>query len=70
MSANACVHVRLVAVADPCGVAGAYNLSTGGGGQTPIGATQGDKGSELPVGVVTEWKAGAVEEVGFMLGAK
>eukprot|EP01051_Picozoa_sp_SAG22_P001609 SAG22_NODE_65_length_23128_cov_51.766609_4_plen_254_part_00 len=56
-------------VADPCGVAGAYKLPVGGGGQTPIGAKQGDKGSGLPVGVVTDWKAGAVEEVGFMLGA-
>lgn len=56
-------------VSDPCGVAGAYKESTGGGGQTPIGAKQGDKGSELPVGVVTNWKAGGVEEVGFMLGA-
>eukprot|EP01049_Picozoa_sp_SAG25_P008851 SAG25_NODE_829_length_5170_cov_2.432656_6_plen_276_part_00 len=55
--------------ADPCGVAGAYKLAVGGGGQTPIGAKQGDKGSELPVGVITEWKKGAVEEVGFMLGA-
>lgn len=54
-------------VSDPCGVAGAYKLPAGGGGQTPIGAKQGDRGSELPVDVVTEWKASAVQEVGFML---
>eukprot|EP01052_Picozoa_sp_SAG31_P008816 SAG31_NODE_451_length_15511_cov_77.547301_10_plen_118_part_00 len=99
-------------VSDPCGIAGAYEEATGGGGQvrsscmcndcvtkccrapnsvqtkflaiarpaqshtltplvqTPIGSKQGDKGSELPVGVITNWKAGGVEEVGFMLGAK
>ena len=41
-------------VADPCGVAGAYVRSTGGGGETPIGSKQGDLGSELPVNVVTQ----------------
>lgn len=58
--------------ADPCGVAGGYLTAQGGGGQTPEGAThQGQKGSTLPPleGVRTEWKAGGVEEVGFMLGA-
>ena len=45
-------------------------MAQGGGGQTPEGAThQGQKGSTLPPleGVRTEWKAGGVEEVGFML---
>jgi hypothetical protein len=59
------------AVLDPCGIAGGYWNMTGGGGETPIGAKQGDLGSKLPSlkGVHTEWQAGGVAEVGFMLGA-
>jgi hypothetical protein len=58
-------------VLDPCGFAGGYLETRGGGGQTPIGAHQGDLGSKLPPleGVHTEWQAGGVAEVGFMLGA-
>ena len=58
-------------VIDPCGIAGGYHTERGGGGETPIGAKQGDLGSKLPPldGVHTEWKAGGVATVGFMLGA-
>lgn len=47
-------------VSDPCGLAGGYNRPTGGGGETPAGAKQGDPGSKLPPlkGVQTEWLAG------------
>lgn len=43
----------------------------GGGGETPDGAHQGDRGSKLPPlpGVHTQWTAGAVEQVGWMVGA-
>eukprot|EP00326_Haptolina_ericina_P000681 CAMPEP_0181207818 /NCGR_PEP_ID=MMETSP1096-20121128/21792_1 /TAXON_ID=156174 ORGANISM="Chrysochromulina ericina, Strain CCMP281" /NCGR_SAMPLE_ID=MMETSP1096 /ASSEMBLY_ACC=CAM_ASM_000453 /LENGTH=374 /DNA_ID=CAMNT_0023298851 /DNA_START=49 /DNA_END=1173 /DNA_ORIENTATION=+ len=56
---------------DPCGVAGGYAKPTGGGGETPMGATQGDRGSALPrhAEVRTEWPAGGVAEVGWMLAA-
>jgi hypothetical protein len=58
-------------VLDPCGFAGGYTTAQSGGGQTPIGAHQGDLGSKLPPleGVHTEWQAGGTAEVGFMLGA-
>ena len=51
------------------GVAGGYLTEQGGGGQTPEGAKQGDKGSKLPPlkGVNTTWNAGDAVEVGFML---
>jgi hypothetical protein len=54
-----------------CGIAGGYHETRGGGGQTPFGAHQGDLGSKLPPleGVHTEWKAGGIADVGFMLGA-
>lgn len=56
---------------DPCGIAGGYAKWTGGGGETPMGANQGDKGSALPkhADVVTQWPAGGVAEVGWMLAA-
>lgn len=56
---------------DPCGIAGGYANETGGGGETPPGANQGDKGSALPkhVNVSTEWAAGGIAEVGWMLAA-
>jgi lytic starch monooxygenase len=56
---------------DPCGVAGGYAVVTGGGGETPEGARQGDKGSLLPrhANVTTEWPAAGVAEVGWMLAA-
>lgn len=57
-------------VVEPSGIAGGYLKAQGGGGQTPEGAThQGQKGSTLPPleGLHTAWKAGGVEEVGFML---
>eukprot|EP00937_MAST-01D_sp_MAST-1D-sp2_P005951 g5951.t1 len=56
---------------DPCGVAGGYATPTGGGGETPMGARQGDKGSALPshAGVRTQWRASAIAEVGWMLAA-
>ena len=57
-------------VADPCGVAGAYTVATGGGGETPPGAKQGDLGSELPEGEGETWKAGATADVGWMVDAK
>eukprot|EP00036_Acanthoecidae_sp_10tr_P011490 CAMPEP_0182926672 /NCGR_PEP_ID=MMETSP0105_2-20130417/12203_1 /TAXON_ID=81532 ORGANISM="Acanthoeca-like sp., Strain 10tr" /NCGR_SAMPLE_ID=MMETSP0105_2 /ASSEMBLY_ACC=CAM_ASM_000205 /LENGTH=318 /DNA_ID=CAMNT_0025064573 /DNA_START=135 /DNA_END=1091 /DNA_ORIENTATION=- len=56
-------------VSDPCGVAGAYNQPRGGGGETPEGAHQGDKGSALPPTVPTRWSAGAAVEVGWMIAA-
>ena len=56
-------------VSDPCGVAGAYTESVGGGGETPPGATQGDKGSELPAGESEKWPAGGTAEVGWMIDA-
>jgi hypothetical protein len=58
-------------VLDPCGYAGGYKTTTGGGGETPLGAHQGDLGSHLKPqpNVHTEWQAGGVAEVGFMLGA-
>ena len=40
-------------ISDPCGVAGAYTVATGGGGETPPGSKQGDKGSALPEGEST-----------------
>jgi hypothetical protein len=58
-------------VADPCGFAGGYMKAQGGGGETPVGAHQGDLGSKLPPleGVKTEWVAGGVAEVGWMIAA-
>merc|ERR550514_2515597 len=58
-------------VSDPCGVAGGYRVQRGGGGETPVGAKQGDLGSKLPPldRVHTEWTAGGVAEVGWMVGA-
>ena len=56
-------------VSDPCGVAGAYTTPTGGGGETPAGARQGDRGSALPPTALARWAAGGVAEVGFMLAA-
>lgn len=57
-------------VSDPCGVAGAYLTPTGGGGETPEGAHQGDRGSKLPpTGIQTTWTAGKTAEVGWMLAA-
>ena len=48
-------------VADPCGIAGGYKKYDPVGGETPLGAKQGDRGSLLPkLGVVTEWLAGSV----------
>eukprot|EP00729_Bicosta_minor_P016856 gene16856-33057_t len=50
-------------ISDPCGVAGGYNVATGGGGETPPGAHQGDKGSNLPsTAVNTTWVAGTSAE--------
>jgi hypothetical protein len=58
-------------VSDPCGVAGAYTKAAGGGGETPPGAAQGDKGSELPEGEEPEkWSANSTVEVGWMIDAK
>jgi hypothetical protein len=58
-------------VSDPCGVAGAYTTAAGGGGETPPGAAQGDKGSELPEGEEPEkWSANSTVEVGWMIDAK
>ena len=49
------------------GMAGGYSKATGGGGETPAGAHQGDLGSNLPPlqGVNTKWTAGGVAEVGW-----
>ena len=52
-------------ISDPCGVAGAYLKPTGGGGETPPGAKQGDRGSLLPPTNRTKWTAGGVAEVGY-----
>jgi len=57
-------------VSDPCGVAGGYTKPTGGGGETPPGARQGERGSSLPpTGIITTWTAGATAEVGWMVAA-
>jgi hypothetical protein len=58
-------------VVDPCGIAGGYSEYHKKGGQTPKGAKQGDIGSKLPplAGVLTEWIAGDVAEVGWMVSA-
>ena len=53
---------------DPCGMGGAY-LSPDEGGIAPQGSKLFARGSELPVGVRTEWKKGSVEEAAFMLGS-
>jgi hypothetical protein len=53
---------------DPCGMGGAY-LSPKEGGIAPEGSKLMARGSELPVGVRTEWYAGAVAEVSWMLGS-
>ena len=54
--------------ADPCGMAGAY-LSPASERMAPEGSKPFVRGSELPVGVRTEWRAGNVVEVGWMLGS-
>jgi len=57
-------------ISDPCGVAGAYLTPTGGGGETPEGAHQGDRGSNLPpTRIQTNWIAGKTAEVGWMIAA-
>eukprot|EP00037_Helgoeca_nana_P008306 m.74039 g.74039 ORF g.74039 m.74039 type:complete len:360 (+) comp18853_c0_seq1:71-1150(+) len=57
-------------VSDSCGVAGAYLTPTGGGGETPEGAHQGDRGSNLPpTGIDTNWVAGKTAQVGWMIAA-
>jgi len=59
-------------VLDPCGAAGGYAVSQGGGGEKPAGAKrQGELGSSLPPleGVRTEWLANDTVEVGWMVGA-
>ena len=53
---------------DPCGMGGAY-MSVQEGGIAPEGSKLYVRGSELPVGVRTEWRAGDVVEVGWMPGA-
>ena len=56
-------------VSDPCGRAGA-NTAQSGGGETPIGAKQFDRGSRLPkLDVMTTWHRGRAEEVGWMVGS-
>jgi hypothetical protein len=64
------VTVRVRGRLDPCGIAGGYAQARGAGGQTPVGAQQGDLGSELPLhtGLKTLWKASGPHEVGFMAG--
>jgi len=52
---------------DPCGMGGAYMVRKEGG-IAPEGSKLFTRGSELPVGVRTKWRAGDVVEVGFMLG--
>ena len=47
---------------------GAY-LSTEEGGIAPEGSVLFARGSELPVGVRTEWRMGDVVEVGWMVGS-
>ena len=44
-------------------------MATGGGGETPPGSKQGDKGSALPEGESYRWKAGSAAEVGWMVDA-
>ena len=45
-------------ISDPCGRAGA-NTAQSGGGETPVGAKQFDRGSLLPkLNVVTKWQSG------------
>ena len=57
-------------VEDPCGMAGGDKVYNPVGGETPLGSKQFDRGSQLPkLGVVTEWLAGDVVEVGWMLGS-
>ena len=57
-------------LSDPCGVAGGYTVATGGGGETPPGAKQGDKGSHLPpTAAAARWTSGATAEVGWMVAA-
>lgn len=56
-------------VSDPCGRAGA-NHEQSGGGETPIGAKQFDRGSLLPKhDLVTKWQSGQPAEVGWMVGS-
>ena len=56
-------------VSDPCGRAGA-NHEQSGGGETPIGAKQFDRGSLLPKhDLVTKWHSGQPAEVGWMVGS-
>ena len=57
-------------MSDPCGIAGGYTHETGGGGETPPGAKQGDKGSLLPpTASRMVWQSGKPVEVGWMVGA-
>lgn len=53
---------------DPCGMGGAYLRATEGG-IAPQGSTLFARGSELPVGPRTNWTAGHVVEVGWMVGS-
>jgi hypothetical protein len=53
---------------DPCGMGGAYT-ATAEGGIAPEGSALFARGSELPVGVRTEWRANDVVEVGWMVGS-
>jgi hypothetical protein len=53
---------------DPCGMGGAY-LAPQSEQIAPEGSKAFARGSELPVGVRTEWSAGDVVEVGWMLGS-
>jgi hypothetical protein len=54
---------------DPCGRAGA-NTAQSGGGETPIGAKQFDRGSLLPkLNVSTQWKRGSAASVAWMIGS-
>lgn len=51
-------------------MAGGTKLYNPVGGETPNGAKQFDRGSKLPkLDVVTEWIAGGVAEVGWMVGS-
>jgi hypothetical protein len=56
-------------VLDACGIAGGYTHYTGGGGETPPGAKQGDLGSALVAGAAETWKASSVQDVGWMVDA-
>jgi len=58
-------HAKTV---DPCGMAGAYMAPTGER-NAPEGSEPFVRGSELPVTVKTEWRAGRTVEVGWMLGS-